>query len=209
MIFKFGKAGFATRLALGLGTLAISVSFKAGADYPHTREEFVKLPEYCRARYAVTAEGGVTGSTQAEYEKWKQIVGQDFNSTHHFCAGINEFNHALLLADKAQRRAEFTQLLGRFDKYLTELAEPGTWVLKPEYFFYKARTYEELGMDQEAASNYQKILKINPRHIPSIQRLAALYAKAGQKTVAVQILQYGVQVNPNSKSLKTALEKAN
>jgi tetratricopeptide (TPR) repeat protein len=166
------------------------------ASYPYTDEEFSKLPPYCYAK--------LKGSP-TEQKLWESRLGPNcFIHIHHYCAALNDVNHAMMAKTKKERDAALEySMAGGFD-YMWNQAG-ATCMMMPEIFVNKGKALAMLGKGNEAAAAFQKAMQLNQRYVPAYTALADLYKQTGQTDAARQLLDYALKIDPKSKSVQRRL----
>ena len=166
-------------------------------SFPTTDIEFLSLPPYCHAR--------MRGSP-SEKKKWGKKFPKSYIHLHHYCAGLNYKNKALVsFSKKKERYSIFKRAIHEFD-YMIKNA-PATFILLPELYYYKGEIYEQLGKTKLAIQSYNKSIKTNKKYTRTYGGLSDLYLKLGKESEALQTLKEGLKLNPKSKLLNRRLKK--
>jgi tetratricopeptide (TPR) repeat protein len=72
----------------------------------------------------------------------------------------------------------------------------------PEILYKKGDSLRMLDRKLEAAQYYHKALKLNPRYVLAYRTLSNLYVEQGKIREAIQLMEYGLKINPNHQSLR-------
>lgn len=168
------------------------------AAFPSTAEEFARLPPYCAARMK-------RNENPAAYNMWQSRLHPScFIHIHHYCAALNGVEHARMARTKQERdRLLLDSMGGGFD-YMWNQAG-ASCPMMPEILVNKGNALIMLDKEPEAAVTFQKAMQLNPRYMPAYAALADLYKKAGQIDAARRLLDYGLKIEPENKSLNRRL----
>lgn len=168
------------------------------APFPSTAEEFARLPPYCAARMKKNED-------PAAYQAWQSRIHPNcFIHIHHYCAALNGIEHARMARTKQERdRLLLDSMAGGFD-YMWNQAG-ASCPMMPEILVGKGNALIMLGKEPEAAISFQKAIQLNQRYMPAYAALADLYKKSGQIDAARRLLDYGLKIEPQNKSLNRRL----
>lgn len=178
---------------LAVSLLLLPTKSHALAFYP-SESEWLTWPDYCRARYVVSAAGKsssyasrVSAAEVAFYNK--QIGESAWEYLHHYCAGIVHLKRAA--AAETEQRREFS--LGEAQREIT--AQYALLDSKDPMFTTvsssMAKLYYERG-DVEAAVNYlTRVIEAQPMAASSYAHAAIIYRKADRLDEGLAILKRG------------------
>ena len=173
------------RLLLIFLVLTTSLSH---AKFPSTKADFKRLPPYCEARF--DKEGGHNQS------KWKKLFGEAFLHIHHYCAGLHIMNATL---DEPSNRG-LKAAVSEFD-YVLARVRPG-FVLLPEIYLKKGQVLVRLKQHVEAIHNFQEAIRNKKKYPAAYRSLSDAYVELGRTGKALEIVNEGLKLSPNSASLK-------
>lgn len=175
-------------------------------------EELVRLPMYCQVHSwimgsspAAPMRGRTEEQRKAEFNRWRQILGWEngYIHTHHYCWGQAKLNRYYRHLNDPDKNS-YLDFAVEDVTYAINNA-PKTYSLQPEMLTFRAKLLIMLNKPTEAIKDLTTALKLNPAYERAYISLADLYQKHGQNDVAKTILQHGLKVVPNSKSLKQQL----
>lgn len=168
------------------------------AAFPHTPEEFAKLPPYCAARMK-------QADDPAAYKAWQSRMHPNcFIHIHHYCAALNDVEHAMMARTKKERdQYLLDSMAGGFD-YMWNQAG-ASCPMMPEILVSKGKALAMLDKPSEAATSFQRAIQLNQRFIPAYTALADLYKKTGQTDTARRLLEYALRIDPKSVALNRRL----
>ena len=186
---------FHIKKALFFAAIILLTSGQAfGKEYPKTESDFRKLPKYCLARM----KGG-----DANY--WNKKLPGIYEHIHHFCAAIHSYQHAsnMFPSNKNDRQTQkhfFERVLGNISYLESHVANKNHRIFS-EMYYLKAKAMVELKQTSSAIVYFEKAISVNKKYTKSYVALARLYVKLGQKKKAGEIVDRGLEVKPESKSL--------
>ena len=186
------------RAALAMSVVAISLlslptTSHALAFYP-SESEWVTWPDYCRARYVVSAAGStstyvnrVSASEVAYYRK--QIGESAWEYLHHYCAGIVHLKRAA--AAESEQRREF--YLGEAQREIS--SQYALLDARDPMFTTVSSSMAELSYKRgnlEAAVEFLKrVIEAQPMASSAYAHAAILYRKANRLEDGLDILKQG------------------
>lgn len=191
----------ATKNILGLLILSAGIFPPAtqANTYPETTEDFAKLPPYCTDRHK--------GKDYASPYKEK-FGGACWLHLHHYCLGLHQVNYAMAETnEKARENHIMVALKEGFDYMWTSAG--AQCVLMPEIMVNRGKAVVLIKQYGSALESFRKAIDLNPRYIPAYLELASLYTKSGQTDAARTVLEYALNVDPNSKATQRQLERLN
>lgn len=165
------------------------------------------LPAYCKHTQLFRARVP-GGNDKTQIDGWHARLGPTFDALHHYCWGIMKTNRASYLAlDETARRFYWAAANGEFD-YVIERS-PSDFVLLPEILTAKARNLVLLDKGVEAITHFERAIAAKADYWPPYAGLADYYRKANQADKAREVLEAGIQHNPNAKELQRRLGELN
>lgn len=184
---------FACVIAIAMLTIA-----QPSVAYPKTDKDFSLLPPYCKARFRKTSE--------ADQKAWAKKIGRiAWNNIHHYCAGLDYLNKARFASDKKKNIMFLNKAIGEFD-YMQKRAG-AKFILQPEIAVNKGRAHLQLLQFGEALQEFHRAIKKYPKYVPAYTELSDYYLEQGDKDEARAILEKGLKMVPDSKSLKRRMDK--
>jgi tetratricopeptide (TPR) repeat protein len=172
--------------------LFAALAAPAYAALDTTLDEIVTLPPYCDAKMGRKA--------PADVAYWQQMMGsENWIHTHHYCGGLVELNRYYRGA-KGRKTANLGNAVNEFSGMIK--AWPAGFFLVPEAYFNRGRAYKFGGQPGLALTDFQKAITANPRLHSARIELADLYLKSGKKKDALAVLLEGLEIAPDTKSLR-------
>lgn len=160
------------------------------------RRDTNMLPQYCKDR----------ASNKKQFlQKWGKTFGDATIHMHHYCGGVY-----------AQQKARSSLSSGGREKNLNEVIHqmgyvsnhcPAGCVLYPELHTRWGWALGQKGQAGEAIKHFRLALQQNPKYTLAYVQLSDLYVDLKQPDEARKILQSGLKVKPNSRTLQRRLEK--
>ncbi|MHB1213714.1 MAG: hypothetical protein ACYCY9_01900 [Thiobacillus sp.] len=156
-----------------------------------TDQELSSLPNYCTAR--------IKGSG-AEYNQWVQILGRDFDHTHHYCFALNDLNKYYKSRSAKDKKFNLKNAEGNLS-YMVNHASP-SYSLMPEIYLNRGLTYSLMNQHGKAVADITKALELNPRQVKAYNMLADYYISIKLKNKALETVTKGLRHSPGTKSLQ-------
>ena len=198
---------------VAVGGLAVSVlqvlGFSAsaqGVDIPQRRGAFTAgelaiLPPYCSNMQ------GFPGYEGPEGDRWRGLLGDDFQHFHHYCRGLRDVHFARTAVVSAQhRRFLWERSIGEY-QYMIRNSKP-TMPLLPEIFFKMGESYLELGRLADAQLAFESARKLKPDYWPAYTRWIDELLKLKQFATAREVAEEGLRQLPDHPELRVRLERA-
>jgi tetratricopeptide (TPR) repeat protein len=158
---------------------------------PFTDAELKALPPYCAPRLL---------RTPGQYEHWREILGQDYDHTHHYCEGLGYLNRSY----RARSQQESKDLLRQAEigiGYLIHQAQP-TYSLMPEAHLNLGLVLSLLGNNGGAIKELNKALELNPNLLRAYILASDIYIEMKQKNEALTMISEGLRHVPDSNVLR-------
>ncbi|NMM50421.1 tetratricopeptide repeat protein [Marinigracilibium pacificum] len=105
--------------------------------------------------------------------------------------------------DKLYKSGKYQEAIKSYSEYLE------TYPSNEIVLYNRGRSYEELGMTEEAIADYQQVLKIDDRHMNSRLGLASLFYKNGDYSSAEIILTESMKISPENPNVLALRGKVN
>jgi len=188
--------------------LASSLSLADIPGYPSNVEaydsrEVAMLPHYC-IYTQLFRERVPGGNNPAEIKRWHALMGDTFDALHHYCWAMMKTNRATILARSPEDRHHYlTDSIHEFD-YVIERAPPD-FVLLPEILTRRGETLLKLGRTSQGVADLQRAIELKPDYWPPYGSLSDYYKTAGEIARARALLETGISLSPEPKSLKRRL----
>ncbi|MGB5337773.1 MAG: tetratricopeptide repeat protein, partial [Gammaproteobacteria bacterium] len=151
------------------------------------------LPQYCKDRAA------------GRHEKWRRTFGDAFIHMHHYCSGVFAEQQAKSILNKREQ-AYWLGRVAHQMKYVSGSVDT-RHVLYPELHTRWGWALSEQGQTAEAIKHYQLAIQAKRNYTLAYARLSDLYLEANKPDEARKVLESGLKVSPNSRSLKRRLKK--
>lgn len=176
----------------GLLLLAWATQAPAMQFWP-TEAEWLTWPEYCRARYTITAVGKETEfSTRVSasvVSAWEDRMGPVWGNLHHYCAGIAYEERARIEHDREKRT--FWLREGIMEQSYTIARTPETHPLYAEIATRLGLLHRDLGENEDALRSFDLAIEKCPTCASGYQGKATYYRDARQYELALDTLEKG------------------
>jgi tetratricopeptide (TPR) repeat protein len=165
--------------------------------------EVGRLPNYCRYTQSFRAKLP-GGNDPAQISYWHSVMGETFESMHHYCWGLMKLNRALYLARSQQARTYyFGDAIREFDYVLERSSE--NFVLRPEILTKKGQALINLGKGPLAVPILERAIELKPDYWPPYVQMADHYKASGQIALARETLEKAIAASPGVETLKQRL----
>ena len=188
------------KLTMALFALALILSSEwqaAHAEGEAWRQHTETLPSYCAYRLTPAGKENKSNRYPALRSVWIHI--------HHYCAGIYAENQAKMSLDDRKKRQYLEQVIYQMN-YVGKHCTPQC-ILYPELHTRLGWALKEMGKLVEATEQFHMAIKAKPDYAKAYAQLADLYADNHRVEDARRVLQKGLKVIPNSRSLKRRLDR--
>ena len=198
-------------MPLVLGAACALWSSLCPADIPgypssieaYDSREVAMLPRYC-IHTQLFREHVPGGGNAAEIGRWRAMMGETFDSLHHYCWGLMKINRGTILARSQQDRLHYlTDSIREFD-YVIERAPPD-FVLLPEILTRRGETLVKLGRATQGIADLQQAIEAKPDYWPPYAALSDHYKSVGETAKARELLEKAMSFAPESTGLKRRL----
>jgi len=166
----------------------------AAPQYIPVDAEIRYLPAYCAAKLRGIDE-----------QRWRAIIGKDFQHLHHMCYAQNARRKARTERDEQSRQYLNSVALKEYG-YMETHVSLGFALLVAVYLE-KADVFWSMKQNAKAEAYYLKAIKFKPDYVKSYASYSNFLKRTGQKERAREVLEQGLKVKPASKSLKRRLKK--
>lgn len=200
--------GLAAALAFASFAFASSACLADIAGYPPSVEaydprEVAMLPRYC-IYTQLFRERVPGGNNPAEIKRWTSLMGDAFDTLHHYCWGLMKTNRATILARSQQDRVHYlTDSLREFE-YVIERA-PAEFVLLPEILTKRGENLLKLSRTAQGVADLQRAIEAKPDYWPPYATLSDHYKSIGDRAKARELLEKAVLLAPESKTIRRRL----
>ena len=175
--------------------MLVAAVVNAGApQFIPTDAEIKYLPAYCAAKLRGVDE-----------QRWRAMIGGDFQHLHHMCYAQNAKRKALSAREEKSRKYLYSVALKNYE-YMETHADKD-FILRPAIYIEKAGVFRSLKQNKKAEEYYLKAIEFKPDYAKAYAEYSGFLKRTGQKERAIKILEQGLVVNPNSKSLKRRIKK--
>ena len=177
-----------------------------GVDIPVRRNSFTPgelaiLPPYCANIMGFPGYEGLPG------DRWRALLGSDFQHFHHYCRGLRDVYFARsAVIPAAQRRFLWERSINEYD-YMIRNSSP-TMALMPEIHLKKGESFVALGRLAEAQAAFEASRQLKPDYWPAYTRWIDELLKAKQFSAALALAEEGLQHVPFHPELLARLYKA-
>ncbi|WNB78112.1 tetratricopeptide repeat protein [Methylomonas koyamae] len=185
------KLFFFTVIALASKTI--------NANTNATDLDIMALPDYC----AQFLKPDLVGTPQAK--RWDKLLSE-FDGPHHYCFGLNKYNQAWKVFDKAERNSLLKGAIAEMSYPLNHHFNP-KHPLSPKLLYDIGKASEALEDYKSAIDYFQRSIELNPNNWTPYATLSDLQVKLGLKKEAIETLKSGLKLKPNSKPLLKRLNK--
>lgn len=137
----------------------------AQIDYPNRRGSFTAgelamLPPYCKNMQ------GFPGYEGREGNRWRSMMGSDFQHIHHYCRGLRDVYYITYgLPTPVQRTFLWERAIDEYN-YMIRNSRP-TMPLMPEIFFRRGEAQVKLGRLPEAEASFAAARKLKADYVPA------------------------------------------
>ena len=161
------------------------------------------LPRYCI--YTQLFRDNVPGgNNKDEIDRWYLIMGDTFNTMHHYCWALMKTNRATLLARTGQLRTFYlSDSINEFD-YVIQRAKPD-FVLLPEIHTKKGENLIRLGRGPLGILELLRAIELKPDYWPPYAAMSDHYKATGDIQKAREVLEKALSFSPDAKALKRRL----
>ena len=159
-----------------------------------TESEWITWPEYCQARYLVSAAGSNSSYSgripHSVIKSWEARIGPEvWYSLHHYCAGIVILTRAKFATDSRQR--EFLNRNALAECQYTLARTPNTHPMHAEIASRVGLVYGELNETDQALRSFDLAINSCPECAVGYQSKAMFHRARGQLDEARQTLETG------------------
>jgi len=177
-----------------LAALLILPRAALALSFTPTEAEWYKWPEYCQARYMVSAAGvdsSFAGRVHADVVKsWESKLGPEvWYSLHHYCAGMLIADRAKVTPDKRERANLLTRVIEEYHFMLVRL--PAAHPMRAEVAAHMGLVYADAGQPELALQHLDMAIEGCPSCGVGYEAKAMFYRGRGQLTDARHVLEEG------------------
>lgn len=162
-----------------------------------TEAEVKALPPYCQARL-----GDKNG---AEFNHWRNMLGPDFEHTHHYCYGLIYLNR-YYGARTPQGKKQILQSAQSNLLYLVQRVNRGFPVL-PEAYLSLGTVLSLQGKDNDALQAMLKAVELDPKLARAYTAAANQYAKLKKPDDALKLATEGLRQVPGHAGLQRLYDR--
>ncbi|WP_431065180.1 tetratricopeptide repeat protein [Methylotuvimicrobium sp.] len=161
-----------------------------------TKVELASLPPFCQARM---------GNDANLKKKWSKILGQsNFTWMNHFCSNLIAKKRCFAIIQKQKRYKCYERLT---DHSYTLEHTSSNFPLRPLIYYEAGDTFMKIEEYGKAEIQFINAIKANPKFSRPYISLSKIYAKQGNETKAIDIIERGLIKKPSSKALKKIHKK--
>lgn len=187
-------------MLLLLGLVALAPSLCAAGLLPSIND-FYLLPAHCKAKLADLPENRSRREAhrlpinQGQIIFWSKKIGPDWNHLHNYCAGLTALSQAndpdWLRRNGTTRRAQFQRAAALINQSRSR-SDPRN----PFWFELSIKYAEAVGWSgnyQQAMSELDELIEMNPRRAEPVVLQARLTKQTGEINTAITQLKQGLQ----------------
>lgn len=205
-------------MLIGLSAMLVAVSTRTAAQgipgYPDSILEFdarevSRLPPYCiyTAHFRENIPGGMN---KEDSQRWQTILGEVFQTLHHYCWALMYLHRAKFLATDARTRGwNYSSAIHDIDYVLSYVNSRGLrdFVLLPEILTKKGEALVGLGRGGRALGEFERAIELKPDYWPPYAHISDYYRSIGELTKARETLQSGLSRSPQASGLQRRLKE--
>jgi hypothetical protein len=168
-----------------------------------TPSELTLLPPYCPHTQIISKVYGrqqAPAKYDAQTKPYVDLYGGDFWHLHHYCFGLVAASRAYRQTDLRERRGQLVESVSQYD-YVIRAVKPGSNIL-PEVHMQKGISMIRLQRGAEGVIELKRSIQLNPRFMRPYIELSNYYVDSKRKDLALQVLEDGLSVSPESANLK-------
>lgn len=124
---------------------------------------------------------------------------------HHYCDCLRFTQRAVSSANEAQRRDNLGQAVDGCNYVLEHVSE--NFYMRPMVLVSRGRALELAKRPAEAIADYETAIRLNPSYYKAYIGLSDAYMAVGDRKAALQAVERGLQVAPQSTGLQKRLAK--
>lgn len=188
--------------ALLLFAFATPATAKNDPRVPSAKE-LTLLPPYCAHTQIISKHyGRQQSATQydATTKPFVDLYGWDFWHLHHYCFGLTAAFRAYRQTSPSGRKGELIRSVGEYD-YVIRAVSPSSVIL-PEVHMQRGISLIKLQRGAEAVLELKRAIQLNPHYVRAYIELSDYYLDTKRKNLALQVLEDGLSVLPDTKSLQ-------
>lgn len=156
-----------------------------------TDQELAVLPAYCAAKMK---------HIPGEYEHWAEMLGPDFQHTHHYCDALASINRYYAARSAQDRTFNLTNALGGLN-YMIAHASP-SYSLMPEIYLNRGVVLSLMKKDGDALRDLLKALELDPKLIRGYTMVSDFYTKVKRRDEALKAVTDGLRHNAGNARLQ-------
>lgn len=202
-----GRLSSFDRFALfALLLITANLSVAQSLDYPGRRSTFTPgelavLPPYCSNMQ------GFAGYEGPEGDRWRSMLGDDFQHFHHYCRGLRDVYFVRnAVVTPQQRKFLWERSINEYE-YMIRNSKP-TMVLLPEIYFRMGESFVALGRLAEAQMAFENSRRLKPDYWPAYTSWIDELLKLKQYKAARELTEEGLKHLPDSPELRARLQRA-
>jgi tetratricopeptide (TPR) repeat protein len=196
---RFARGVTAVCLAALASTTGAQVDLKARRG-SFTAAELAVLPPYCRNMQGFPGYEGAPGN------RWRRLMGSDFQHIHHYCRGLRDVYYVKLLALSPQnKQLLWERAVNEFD-YIIKNSRPDM-VLMPEVYYQKGEALIHAGRPVDAIDAFKASRVAKPDYWPAYVAWADYLIQKKQLDDARDLLATGLRHAPGSQEIQQRLAK--
>jgi tetratricopeptide (TPR) repeat protein len=165
-----------------------------------TPGELALLPEYCLHIQGMPGYAGPPG------DRWRALIGPDFQHFHHYCRGLRAVNYARFgVLPSVERRQVWEAAIGEYDYMIR--ASRADMVLMPEIFTRRGEALIQMGDLVTAQGSFERARALKPDYWPAYTGWVDHLVKLNQTAQARTLLEEGLRHMPDQPELTKRLEQ--
>ena len=155
------------------------------------------LPPFCQSWYKGYRQPA-SGQGKQEFKAWGEKLG-GIPDPQHLCPGLNALNYSYSQSKGTPGHAYAVQVATNELSYV--LKRNKSFPIRSTVLLKRGKGYEEWRKMDKAMRDYREAIQIKPKNTRAYVSTAELYLKLKNRKEARNIIDQGLKVNPNSKTL--------
>jgi tetratricopeptide (TPR) repeat protein len=165
--------------------------------------ELTRLPPYCPHTQIISTHYGRKQSAtkhDATTKPFVNLYGPDFWHLHHYCFGLVAALRAESQLKPSDRQKQLIESISQYDYVIRNVGQSS--LILPELHLKKGISLIKLKRGEEAVHQLKRAIQLNPDFAQAYIELSNYYADSGKQALALQTLEEGLSISPDTTSLK-------
>lgn len=173
----------------------------ANLDKPPTPAEIKSWPQFCQDRWKYG-----DNRKSSVVEKWRSVLGDDYEHLHHYCLGLNYVNRANRSWNNKKNMTYFLSKAERNMNYMISHTK-ASFVIRPDIHIELGKVYVRQKKIGDAVAQFQNAIRLRKDYSKGYVALSDLYKNNNNRSEALKVIEEGLKYSPDSRSLKRRLKK--